>query len=163
MRMPGKVMRLRCLHIKLKNFNPNNMSGKYLWFALKVNLLIFGLTIVFGLLSVIIMFPFTVLLTGLLSPLVLLILIPLWTALLMVIPLYFAFKWLYRRAAKEDKLQLKETIIYSVGMMIVINVILEYMATIQQNPTQYLIQLIISVVLTSVVFYFAGKEYAPKH
>ncbi len=139
------------------------MSGKYAWFAVKVNLLIFGLTIVFGLLSVIIMFPFTVLLTGLLSPLVLFILIPLWMALLMVIPLYFAFKWLYRRAVKEDKLQLKETIIYSVGMMVIINVVMEYMAIIKSDQSAYMIQLIISVVLTSAVFYYAGRDFQPKH
>lgn len=139
------------------------MAGKYLWFALKVNLLIIALTIVFGLLSGIIMLPFSLLLTGLLSPLVLAILIPLWIAMLMVIPLYFAFKWLYRKAAIGDKLQLKETIIYSVGMMIVINVIMEYMTVGQQDPGGYLINLIISVVLTSGVFYFAGRPYAPKH
>ena len=139
------------------------MSGKYLWFAVKVNLLIFGLTIVVGLLSAIIMFPFTVLLVGLLSPFIMMIVAPLWIAILMVVPLYFAFKWLYKRAAKEDKLQLKETIIYSVGMMVAINVIMEYMASIKTEQTEYFIYLVISVVLTSAVFYWAGRDYAPKH
>lgn len=139
------------------------MSGKYLWFAAKVNLLIFGLSIVFGLLSAIIMFPFTVLLIGLLSPLVLAVLIPVWITLLMIVPLYFAFKWLYRHAAKEDKLQLKETILYSVGLMVIINVMFEYMAIIKTEPTQYLIELVISVVMTSAVFYWAGINFAPKH
>lgn len=140
------------------------MAGKYLWFAVKVNLLIIALTIVFGLLSGILMIPFTVLLTGLLSPAVLLVLIPLYTVLLMVIPLYFAFKWLYRKAVRSDHLKLKETIIYSIGMMVAINVVLEYSAGVYQaNSTEYLLQLLLSVVITSLVFYFAGKPFAPKH
>jgi hypothetical protein len=139
------------------------MIGKYLWFAVKVNLLIFGLTIVIGLLSAIVMFPFTALLSSLLTPLILAVIIPLWLVILLVIPLYFAFKWLYRKAAKEEKLQLKETIIYSVGLMVVINVLFEYMATIKTEQTEYLLYLIFSVVLTTAVFYFAGRPYEPKH
>lgn len=139
------------------------MSGKYAWFAVKVNLLIFVLSIVIGLASAIVMFPFTALLTGLLSPAIIFIMIPLWMAIILVIPLYFAFKWLYRRAAKEDKLQLKETIFYSVGLMVIINVVFEYISPVSTDFTAYLIQLIISVVLTSAVFYYAGRDLQPKH
>jgi len=139
------------------------MTGKYLWFAIRINLLILGLSLLIAALSLFLIGPIIALL-GLTQVLFLIVLIiPLWFAILLVIPLYFAFKWLYKKEAKKKKLKLKETIIWSIAIMIVVSFLLEYSTTEFIDPLMFAIQTIISVVLTSVVFYFAGRKYQPKH
>lgn len=138
------------------------MFRKYLWFALRVNLLSFGIMLGLGLFLYKLFSTLSRIFALELIPLEFYVFLPLLFILFLIIPLFFAFKWLYKKTVKKDKLKLKETIIFSVIVMVLINFLLETSNVRGVNFVSFAIYQVIGVVITSLIFYFAGRKYAPK-
>ena len=133
------------------------MIKNYLWFAIKVNLLLFIITIIVGLLSGFLLFPIVLILGGIGSESLFIIVATLWLALLTILPYYWAFKSVYKRA----NLKLFEAIFFTLGIKIIIDVIYLYFAEEYLDPLPTIIYLLINAGITFIVFYFAGSRYQP--
>jgi hypothetical protein len=138
------------------------MYNKYLWFAIRINLLMIGLYLVAAILSLILIEPMITIFKSYTMLPYLVLFIPVFFTFFLIAPLYFAFKWLYKKEAKVKKMDLKTTIIWSVAIMLIIDFLLQYSAKGIVNPFEFLGFSIISIVLSSIVFYFAGRKYQPK-
>lgn len=156
--MHGKMSLQKCILIKLRNFNPKVMFGKYLWFAVKVNVAIVLISLVIAFFSVILLIPIGIIFAAVSSPLVMIVIATLWIAIIGIIPLYLAFKYIYK---KSHGIELRDAIIYSVGLMVIVNIAIEYFTNPYLDPTVTSINLLISVVVTSLVFYVAGRRVMP--
>lgn len=137
------------------------MEKTYIWFAVKVNLLLFIITIVVGMLSGLFLWPLTLFFALTSSDLLRMIITIVWMGIVMIIPNYLAFKLIYKGSASVQNLRLVEAILYVIFIKIIMDLIYinfseEY---IQALPT--ILSLTISSVIAFGVFYMAGVNYQP--
>lgn len=132
------------------------MEKNYLMFAVKVNVYLFLISILLGLLSGIIMIPLILISAVTFNPMLLVLSTAIWFGVVAIIPYYWAFKSAY----KESGLALMPAIYFTIGLKIVIDIIFTYFQHGEfLDPWSTAITVSISATIAFIVFYFAGTRY----
>lgn len=137
------------------------MEKIYIWFAVKVNLFLLIITMIVGMLSGIFLWPLNLIFALTDSEFLKLTIATIWMSIMVIIPNYFVFKYMYRGNANVQNLHLIEAIIYVIALKIIIDLIYinfseEY---IEIFPT--ILTLLINSIVIFIAFYFAGVKYQP--
>lgn len=135
------------------------MEKVYIWFAVKVNFLLFFISLVVGMLSGLFLWPVMLIFEFTSSEILKLVTGAILIGVITMIPTYFAFKFVYKGIASVQNLNLMNSIIYVIALKIVIDLILMNFSEEEVETFPKVLNLLINSGAIFLACYFAGVNF----